>query len=62
MERITVVLKKERLFNGTVSFHACAIISHKNIIKTLNLKPLMNDLQCNEFYDVGIDAVLTSVI
>ena len=58
---ITVVKKKNDSL-WYCQFHACTIISHKNIIKTLNIKPLMNDLQCNEFYDVVIDAVLTSVI
>ena len=61
MEQITVVKKKNDSL-WYCQFHGCAIISHKNIIKTLNIKPLMNDLQCNDFYDVVIDAVLTSVI
>ena len=59
MEQITVIMKKNDSL-WYYQFHACAIISHRNIIKTLNKEPSMNDLQCNEFYDVVIDAVLTS--
>ena len=56
---IYTVVKKKNDSLWYCQFHACATISHKNIVKTLNIKPLMNDLQCNEFYNVVIDAVLT---
>ena len=59
---VHIVVKKKNCSLWYYQFHECAIISHKNIIKTLNIKPLMNDLQCNVFYDIVIDAMLTSVI